>query len=160
MPDNHPYNTSLRIQHIGPHENANLQISMGEKGPFKVGVFATNGSGKTTLSRQFRLQRLQNDLKDDESLPDAAKFLAIGQGSGLFRFKFDKQGSTVNEQYEVKYKAGEPPRIQNKTDFIFHVFNSDYVRETIEPNNFGPDDTISGYIIGKEAVDVSKEKKI
>ena len=72
MPDNHPYNTSLRIQHIGPHENANLQISMGEKGPFKVGVFATNGSGKTTLSRQFRLQRLQNDLKDDESLPDAA----------------------------------------------------------------------------------------
>jgi len=51
---------------------------MGEKGPFKVGVFATNGSGKTTLSRQFRLQRLQNDLKDDESLPDAAKFLAIG----------------------------------------------------------------------------------
>jgi len=159
MPDNHPYNTSLRIQHIGPHENANLQISMGEKGPFKVGVFATNGSGKTTLSRQFRLQRLQNDLKDDESPPDAAKFLAIGQGSGLFRFKFDKQGSTVNEQYEVKYKAGEPPRIQNKTDFIFHVFNSDYVRETIEPNNFGPDDTISGYIIGKEAVDVSKEKK-
>src|SRR5690606_20410078 len=113
MPDNHPYNASLRIQHIGPHENADLRICMGEKGPFKIGIFATNGSGKTTLSRQFRLQRLQRDLKDGESLPDAAKFLSIGQGTGLFRFKFDKRGSTVNEQYEVIYNAGEPPRIQN-----------------------------------------------
>ena len=40
MPDNHPYNTSLRIQHIGPHENANLQISMGgERGNRTLGDF-------------------------------------------------------------------------------------------------------------------------
>lgn len=62
MADKHPYNVELKVQNIGPHENGTLPICMGEKGPFKIGVFSTNGSGKTTLSRQFRLLRQKKDL--------------------------------------------------------------------------------------------------
>lgn len=162
MSAKHPYNIHLRVKNIGPHSNSTLPICMGEKGPFKLAVFATNGSGKTSLSRQFRLLSLQNDLGKNDQLPHSEKYITLGETEGLFKMTLYREGDSEKHEIEIKHKNGSSPTIYKKSSLIFHVFNSDYVKDTIEPKNFSVDNNdsrLDGYIIGKSVIDLSKEKK-
>lgn len=122
----------------------------------KIGVFANNGSGKTFLSRMFRLA--STGEYEQEQLNN---LLTINEKSGHFLFELkspDEDGRV--RKFSVDVTRNMPaPVITNDSGYLFHVFNSDYVRENIEVREYAPDGNVEGYILGKGNIDLSKEKK-
>lgn len=142
------------ISNIGPHESLNQNFDAGENSPIRIGIFSTNGGGKSSLSRQFRLLNI-----DSDKLPSSSKYITIGKNEAKFKFKlFNQDNDAEKYEFEINHSLKSVPKITNNSRLIFHVFNSDYVKESIEPDNFGQDKEIDGYIIGKNVVDLSKEK--
>ena len=41
---------------------------------------------------------------------------------------------------------------------IFHLFNSDFVDENVRPNDYNPQKDITGYILGRNQIDLTSEK--
>ncbi len=143
------------VNNVGPHENLSQPIDAGDNGPIRIGVFSANGGGKSSLSKQFRLLST-----DQTKLPLSNKYITLGQNGGKFKFKLFNQGNVADKyEFEINHLLDKTPQISNTSQLIFHVFNSDYVRESIEPDNYGQDKEIEGYIIGKDVVDLTKENK-
>ena len=141
---------TLKATNIGPHESLNNTLNFSS---LKVGVFANNGSGKTFLSRMFR-------LIENGSVEKVNKALSINSKSGDFSFQIDekKDSGDTTETLKLQIKKDCEPTINNGTRYIYHVFNSDYVKENIEELKYQPDGNIEGYILGKTKIDLSKEK--
>lgn len=143
---------SAILEHM---KKMNQNIDAGENGPIRIGVFSANGGGKSTISRQFRLLSISQD-----KLPKSNKYITLGENNAKFKFKlFNQENATEKYEFEISHSTDKIPQITNNSQLIFHVFNSDYVRESIEPDNFGQNKEIEGYIIGKDVVDLTKEKK-
>ena len=152
--ENNKYNIHLKLKNIGPHTNLNQNIDAGENGPLRIAIYATNGSGKTSISKQFRLLSIKK-----ESLPDSDNFITLGQSEAVFDFKLYNQNNTAEKYpFNIKHRLTEKPITTNTSNLIFHTFNSDYVKQSIEPVNYGQNSEIQGYIIGKAEIDLSKEK--
>ena len=155
MAEKNNYSFQLVAQNIGPHSNLNKNLDAGDAGQIRIGIFASNGGGKSSLSRQFRLMSIP-----EEERPSSNKYLSLGQQQGEFKFKlFQTKKPDEKNEVSIIHKRNEQPIIKNDNKLIYHVFNSDYIRESIEPHNFGQDNNIEGYIIGKTAVDLSDDKK-
>lgn len=43
-------------------------------------------------------------------------------------------------------------------EHIFHSFNSDFVDENVRPNDYNPQKDITGYILGRNQIDLTSEK--
>lgn len=143
----------LTAKNIGPLRlfSSNQQI-----GSCKIGIFANNGSGKTFLSRMFRLSCL--NAYDQDQLNN---LLTINEKSGQFVFelKNPQENGRIRRLSIDVTRNSLTPVITNDSGYLFHVFNSDYVRENIEVREYAPDGNIEGYILGKGNIDLSKEKK-
>ena len=149
------YNIQLIIKNIGPHSNLSQCIDAGENGALRIAIYATNGSGKSSISKQFRLLNL-----DEKSMPKSDNFITLGENSASFFFKlFNQNTPTEKFEFKITHSSINKPSIQNSSNLIFHTFNSDYVKQSIEPVNYGQGKEISGYIIGKTEVDLSNEKE-
>jgi hypothetical protein len=135
---------------IGPFNNLSNSLRFRS---LKVGVFANNGSGKTFLSRMFR-------LLDNPTIEKANIVISINKNLGNFKFQIDEKKDTgdTSEKLEIKVSKNNEPEIDNGTKYIYHVFNSDYVKENIEEMKFMPDGEVEGYILGKAKIDLTKEK--
>lgn len=137
---------------LGPHEalNAKLQTSS-----LEIGIYANNGSGKTFLSRAFRLV-----TKDTFEPWDSNKLLTIGKNDGAFKLKItNTKEPGVNRELGFSISRDKAPNINiDSTNYLFRVFNDDYIRENLEGLKYKPDGQIEGYILGKEKIDLSKEK--
>lgn len=59
----------------------------------------------------------------------------------------------------VRFEIGSLPIVSDNTGLIYHVFNSEYVRENLEAVRYHPEDKVSGFILGKANIDLSKEKE-
>jgi len=145
-------NTKIEAQNIGPHENLSASFPMSA---LKIGIFANNGSGKTFLSRMFRL--INVNVADKSN-----KLLALNKNSGTFSFQIKEKKETgeITKTLSIKLQKDKEPIINNDTGYIFHVFNSDYVKENIEELQYRADGEIEGYILGKAIIDLTKEKKV
>ena len=143
--------TTLKANNIGPHSNLISKLHLNS---LKIGIFANNGKGKTFISRMFR-------LVENPDIEKANKVLSINTKNGSFSFQIDEKKDTGNssEVLEIKILKNNDPEINNGTRYIYHVFNSDYVKENIEEMKFLPDGEIEGYILGKVKIDLSKEKE-
>ncbi|MBD1263231.1 AAA family ATPase [Maribacter polysiphoniae] len=143
--------TKIEATNLGPHINLSNSFPMSK---LKIGVFANNGTGKTFLSRAFRLIN-NNDIEH------VNKILTINQSKGHFKLKISeqKEGTTIHKNLSIDVEKNKVAKISNDTDYIFHVFNSDYIRENIEELKFQPDGEIDGYILGKTKIDLTNEKK-
>ncbi len=143
--------TEIKAENLGPHLIINDSFPMSQ---LKLGVFANNGSGKTFLSRAFRL--LNNN--DSERVN---KILTINKTKGSFNLKISeqKEGTTIHKILSISLNKDNEAVIVNDTDYLFHVFNSDYVKDNIEELKYNPDGEIEGYILGKTKIDLTKEKK-
>ena len=143
--------TTFKAQNIGPHINLSNSLVFSS---LKVGVFANNGSGKTFLSRMFR-------LVENPEIENANKILSINSKSGYFCFQIDekKDDGNTSEKLEITIEKDKEPIIKNDTKYIYHVFNSDYVKANIAEKKYQPDGEIEGYILGKSKIDLSKEKE-
>lgn len=141
----------IEAENIGPHIKLSNSFPMNT---LRIGIFANTGMGKTFLSRLFRL------IGKKDGLDSTNKLLTIGTNKGKFNFEIEKQTDNGKEtkKLSIEVEKGNDPIITNDTGYIFHVFNSDYVKENIEELQYRPDGDIEGYILGKAKIDLSKEK--
>jgi wobble nucleotide-excising tRNase len=144
----------IQAKNVGPHINLDQSF---DTGSLQLGLFANNGSGKTFLSRLFRYISKSNPVAED-----ANKLLTLNQSEGSFEFSVTdiaQNKNTLVSLFNINLKRNHLPVIntgQNK--YIFHVFNDDYIKENLEELRYKPNGNIEGYILGKEKIDISKEK--
>ena len=148
--------TEISCHNIAPIEDLNKEITSNS---LKFGVFANNGSGKTFISRMFRLTEKTKTLElSEEGNSPTDKLITLGHDSGNFKFKItDKRGYVV-EQFEISLRKQAIPHIP-KTDYLFHVFNEDYVDDNLRSLDYDKDDKIDGYILGKANIDLSDDEE-
>lgn len=142
----------LSTVNLGPHESLNTKIQIST---LEMGIYANNGTGKTFLSRAFRLLN-----KQELDINDSNKLLTIGKNDGSFKFKITNSNEPgIIRELEFFIKRDRTPNIsKNTTDYIFRVFNDDYIKENLEGLKYKPNGEIEGYILGKEKIDLTKEK--
>ena len=142
----------LSTTNLGPHIalNSKLQTSS-----LEIGIYANNGSGKTFISRAFRLATKKAPLPEDSN-----KLLTMGKPEGAFKLKItNTQEPGVVRELELKLtRDNVPVIIKNTSGYLFRVFNEDYIKENLEELKYRPDGQIEGYILGKEKIDLTKEK--
>lgn len=148
--------TEISCQNIAPIKGLNKEISSSS---LKFGVFANNGSGKTFISRMFRLTEKSEELElDEEGYSPTDKLITLGENYGNFNFKItDKQGNT-SEQFGISLKKQDTPNIP-QTNYLFHVFNEDYVEDNLRSLDYDKDDKIDGFILGKVNIDLSDDEE-
>lgn len=156
MPNN---NQSIRInlsaENIGPHCADNKLTFNENVDSLKAIFYATNGTGKSFISRTFRL------LASEKKHLTADDLLTIGQSTGALRFGINDntQNSPVSKQLSIQLSRGNTPTITDNTDYLFHVFNSEYVDVNIKPRDYTPNGDIEGYILGKVFIDLTEDRR-
>ncbi len=63
------------------------------------------------------------------------------------------------KELKATFDADKLPIVYDDTGLILHVFNSEYVKENLESVRYKPEDKVSGFILGKVNIDLSKEKE-
>lgn len=129
---------------FGSGLNAVLELS-----DSRAVVFAGNGQGKTTLSRMFRLLETGNE-------EISSHYLTRGHATGAFSFDINSQSDSKSCSITISKHGCE---VNNTSDLLFHVFNSDYVHDNLEKRSYSPSGAIEGYIIGKEEIDLAEDKE-
>ncbi|NOT15187.1 MAG: AAA family ATPase, partial [Methylotenera sp.] len=140
----------LSATDLGPHQNLNFNSSLSS---LKIGIYASNGSGKTFLSRVIR-------CLDSNETTHSNKLISFGKNQSTFILKISNKDDPVKptRTLQISLYKNNIPSSKNDTDYIFHVFNSDYVQENLELMSYRPNAEIDGYIIGKDVIDLTKEK--
>lgn len=142
---------SIALKGFGLFEeqlNAELKLSAS-----KVAIYAGNGQGKTCISRLFRIANQDCTTSVSDTIINRAA------SSGEFEFSFT--GENTSGSLCIKKTRGTNPSVKNGTGYIFHVFNTDYVRDNLQSQHYAINgDAFSGYIVGKENIDVSDKKKL
>lgn len=142
---------SMNLENIGPHCGENRMLFSENCNSNKVIFYATNGTGKSFISRAFRLcTTSKTNMIVDE-------VLTIGEQEG--HFSFEIRAKNIDKKLNITIKRGKPPVVNNSSDFLFHVFNSDYVEENIKAKHYSPEGKIEGYILGKVQIDLTEEYK-
>ena len=140
-----PVNWRLKLKGFGPFETL-LDWSM-SAGSAKVAIYAGNGQGKSTISRLFRLVENPHTFCPKD-------LITRGLTKGTFSFTVGNSSSTLSS-LEIDSCAG----IVDQLGLLFHVFNSDYVRDNLQKSSYSPSGDIEGYIIGKNNIDLSNERQ-
>lgn len=141
---------------IGPHYGDNkITNNRFTTGGMNIAVYAENGTGKTFFSRMFALS------ENDTSVTDTERLLSIGRTNGEFVFTLKAPNTnTIVHKYTVGINRGLIPNVKIEgKKYKYHVFNHDYIVNNLEKSEYSPDgNLITGYIIGRENIDVSSEK--
>lgn len=146
---------AVKAENIGIHSSLSKEI---ESASCKLGFYANNGSGKTFLSRAFAIYENAKAAKPVSH--DVNRLLSFGQNKGSFEFRvegIDPQSSAETLKISLNRESGIT--VDSSSKYIFHVFNSDYVRKNLEERRYSPDGNIQGVILGKENIDVAKEEE-
>ena len=148
---------SIECEHIAPIDHLQREIQVGS---LKMGIYANNGSGKTFLSRLFRMFELPQkkySLNDNGCSPTDS-LIRFGYNAGSFKFGItDKEGKTV-EDLSLSIQNKKLPSI-SAPNYLYHVFNQDYVDENIRILNYERDSDIQGYILGKTNIDLKDDEE-
>lgn len=142
----------ISVTNIGPHGSLSYKSALGS---LEMGVYANNGTGKTFLSRIFRVA-----TKQEQNSIDSNKLISIGKTEGKFSLTITSSKEPgVTRLLTIELKRDVPPVVTNSTQYIFRVFNDDYVKENLEALKYKPNGQIEGYILSKQKIDLTKEKK-
>lgn len=143
-------NYRIEIKNIGPFEKfaSNLEWT----GKNKLALYAKNGVGKTFLSRMFRLAET-SDLAPE-------MLLRRGVNNGSFEFSYARgEASNLKKQIVATVGKEQPSQVSIGDDFLFHVFNSDYVDDNIRRLDYTPNGSVEGYIVSKKQIDISQDRE-
>lgn len=155
------FDFNIALTGIGPHSNTKLSSNMSS---IQMALYADNGSGKSFISKSFK--RI-SDLKYLDRTDQAQIDLLVEKSTAMVRFG-EKQGilslsiapdGQPQKNLSVRFEIGSLPIVSDNTGLIYHVFNSEYVRENLEAVRYHPEDKVSGFILGKANIDLSKEKE-
>lgn len=117
----------------------------------RVVIYSANGQGKTCISRLFRAAGAGAD-------GPIAPSINRGCGEGSFTFTV-KEAGNLGKTLKIDLKRGGIPAVSNETDYIFHMFNSDFVRDKLVASHYSPtDDRFNGYIVGQKNIDVTEKQ--
>jgi hypothetical protein len=143
---------NIKAKNIGPHKELNFEAKVPS---LQITLFATNGLGKTFISRGFRIFSKEKDKS--LKVEDVNKALSLNS-NGSFSFTTKDEDKQTTDTFSYSLTKGAMPTITNTCKYIFHVFNRDYVKENLEELRYKPNGDIEGYILGKTAIDLTKEK--
>lgn len=147
------YTLKLETQNIGPLPSTNFNITFDASSPnIKFAIYAKNGSGKTMLSNLFSLT-----TKKDLPSYNTTKFITKGENGGSFLFKLSPS-IEKDKNLTIDIVRNGITTVKNATDYIFHVFNSEYIKSNITPQKYAPNSKIEGYIIGKVNIDLTADE--
>ena len=151
---------TLNLKGIGPHKDTTLEKSVSS---INMAIFAENGSGKSFISKSFkRISDLKNIIagNDDELKLKEKTSAMIRFGETKGNMQFGISNSNIDKKINVIFEKDALPKVEDNTDFIYHVFNSEYIKENLESVNYKPEDNVSGFILGKVNIDLTKEKDL
>jgi wobble nucleotide-excising tRNase len=143
---------NIKAKNIGPHKELNFEAKVPS---LQIALFAANGLGKTFISRGFRIFSKEKDKS--LKVEDVNKALSLNS-NGSFSFTTKDEDKQTTDTFSYSLTKGAMPTITNTCKYIFHVFNRDYVKENLEELRYKPNGDIEGYILGKTAIDLTKEK--
>lgn len=155
------FDFKMSLTGIGPHSNTELSCNMSS---ISMALYADNGSGKSFISKSFkRISDLNHlDKENQEQINLLAKrssaMVRFGDAQGTLSLSI-KPGEKPSRDLSVKFCPNSLPVVSDNTGLIFHVFNSEYVRENLEAVQYHPEDKVRGFILGKSNIDLSQEKK-
>ncbi len=147
-------NMKINIDGIGPHFGYKKIVFSENMATINSGIYASNGVGKTFISRMLRL--VSKNYTPSAGI--SKKLLSIDKQTGKFEFSIT-DSSNRKRELTINLDIQTEPVIENKTGYIFHTFNSDFVDENLASRSYSPEGNIDGYILGKENIDVSEEKE-
>ena len=153
------FNVSLSLKGIGPHIDTKFDEKVSS---IAMAIYAENGSGKSFISKSFKrisdLGFMESGNEDDLKAKTSA-MVRFGEEKGILKFDIDEPNKPI-KSLDVVFEKDALPQINDSTDKIYHVFNSEYVRENLESVKYKPEDNVSGFILGKVNIDLSKEKQL
>lgn len=139
---------NIKAKHIGPIMELDGKLS--PKGQNLL--FATSGTGKSFISRALRA--LDGPLKEGEKDIDPADVVSEESSNGTLSLL---EGTAEIARIEFDKTLGLITRFQS--EYIFHVFSSDYVRAELASRFYELDGDISHQIIlGKENVELQDKE--
>ncbi|REE80684.1 AAA domain-containing protein [Lutibacter oceani] len=145
----------IKCKNIAPLKNLNGVL---DTNSLKIGVFASNGSGKTFISRAFRLTEKNKELElDEKGNSPTDKLISLGENKAEFDFKIINKQGEVTEDFNIELNRKKIPNIPD-TNYLFHVFNEDYIEENLRESHYDKDGNIEGYILGKLNIDLSDDE--
>lgn len=155
------FRLEMSFQGIGPHANSVFDERMKS---INMAIYANNGSGKSFISKSFKrvtdfyaLDKTDEN-KTVELISKSNAMIRFGEKQGNMLMRITADGSTRKE-LKATFSAGKLPIVVDDTGLILHVFNSEYVKENLESVRYRPEDKVSGFILGKVNIDLSKEKE-
>lgn len=143
----------IATKNVGPLNNSTFQITV-PKNKKRFCIYANNGSGKTILSRCFSLSELNVESRN-HLYPH---LINLKETSFDFEFVFSLSTET-NKKLRISGDKFNNLSIENNTEYIFYVFNEDFVKKNIREKRYQIDSNIEGYIIGNSAINLDKQNE-
>ncbi|MBR5507259.1 MAG: AAA family ATPase [Clostridia bacterium] len=153
------FNVSLSLKGIGPHIDTKFDENVSS---ITMAIYAENGSGKSFISKSFKRisdLRFMESGNEDELKAKTSAMIRFGEDKGVMHFGITEPNKS-SKSLDVVFEKDSLPQISDSTDWMYHVFNSEYVRENLESVKYKPEDNVSGFILGKVNIDLSKEKQL
>ncbi|OOX97587.1 hypothetical protein BOP98_07330 [Campylobacter coli] len=150
----HKISFSLTLKNIGKHQSLDFKEGVNS---LRIALYAMNGSGKTFISRAFRLVEMQNYSEEDmcESINKINKLISFGKDKASIALNI--KSDSFDDELEIELIKDCGIKFNKKSNYYFHVFNSDYVRENIEIKKYELSENVNGYILGKDKIELSNE---
>lgn len=145
----------LSTKNVGPLKNTTFQITEA-KHKKRFCIYANNGSGKTFLSRCFCLSSLNTLALKSELNYLFPHLINLKETSFEFEFGFSLSSET-SKKLKIHGDKFNNIHIENNTDYIFYVFNEDFIKKNIREKRYQIDSNIEGYIIGNAAINLDKQ---
>ncbi len=156
------FDFKLKLNGVGPHANTELSDNIKS---FNMAIYADNGSGKSFISKSFKritdLKFLDRSSKEnvEHLIEKTSAMVRFGEKKGTVLMSMSDQNA-VSKELQIEFVSGQLPNVNDNTELVFHVFNSEYIRENLEAVKYRPEDKVSGFILGKANIDLSKEKEL
>lgn len=158
MPTNDDLNVfRISTKNVGPLKNVIFQITE-PKHKKRFCIYANNGSGKTMLSRCLSLPSLNVPTSTADLYHLYPHIINLNETSFEFEFSLTHNTET-SKKLKISGNKFNNISIENNTDFIFYVFNEDFVRKNIRAKQYQIDSNIEGYIIGNAAINLDKQNQ-
>lgn len=149
---------TLITKNVGPLEDETFKFDIPDESKLKgFCIYAYNGSGKTFTSRCFSLSETLNNSQDWDRQDLYKQLIKFDKSDFEFDFSLD---SDPTKRIHIKCDQHQILENTNKTDFIFYVFNIDFIRKNIYENIANLNSSVGGYItVGNEDIQIEKLRK-
>jgi len=142
----------IKATNVGPINNLckNFVLKSDKK---RFCIYANNGSGKTIISKTISLV----NMTEEKKLACYSHLITKKKDTFSFEFGFFKK-TDPPKLLKISGNIFNTINTKNCTDYIFHVYNEEYIKDNIRAKKYAFDSKIDGYIIGDVAINLDFQK--